>query len=572
MHITLGHDASTQAPIRLPLAAFDRHLHLPGTTGAGKTTALLTMLHQLAMFRKPGACHFVVDFMGGLCHEFLLWASSKFCPDYVRERILYIRCADAEHVVPINPLRYGDLDEGFFKTNRAMDLLLRAWNAQNLGEQPRLARWLFNCLWAMAQLGLCVSDAVHLLLPGSPWHESILAAIPPRLRMEWNEILDDKRGRSTEILDSTRNRMKPFFESSILRSIFGSAHNRVDWLRFLKEKRIVLLDLAPHGKLATTEANAIAGIILNELLSTVRSLPRHERYPVFCWLDECQRIITPDLQFALPEVRQLGVKLVLAHQSFSQLIKPDVDLSSLIWLPNTRLVFAEAGLDADIVAAELASLNYDPKRIKEELYSVRQLQNGHRYVETHSSSVSCSSASQWSKSIGEGWTNQSGGSQSGQHESTQHSHGHQHNHSHGEGGSHSQTESHGTQQQLIPILETFQELSSRQFLTFEEQKQVMAQRIRQLKTGRCLLKCWNDPTLYDLKVKESRPGFLSLPPEVIHQRFPQVNDNYQQLLERIHQQDCFVSADDITQETTARLQRVLKPVIAIESAAPWSGV
>ena len=34
-HIILGQEASSGASIRLPVAAFDRHVHMPGTTGSG---------------------------------------------------------------------------------------------------------------------------------------------------------------------------------------------------------------------------------------------------------------------------------------------------------------------------------------------------------------------------------------------------------------------------------------------------------------------------------------------------------------------------------------------------------
>jgi len=67
------------------------------------------------------------------------------------------------------------------------------------------------------------------------------------------------------------------------------------------------------------------------VLTTARSLPLGVRFPTFLILDEFQRFVGPDLEPAIPEVRQLGIKLVLSHQSLSQLKRGDIDLTNLIF-------------------------------------------------------------------------------------------------------------------------------------------------------------------------------------------------------------------------------------------------
>jgi hypothetical protein len=569
-NVLLGHDLATGQPVHLPVAAWPRHLHLPGSTGVGKTTALLTLLYQLLCDPYHRACHFVVDFLGGLTYDLLLWMSSKYCPPWVRERLVLIRPGRKGVVLPMNPLVYEDEDQGFFKVNRAMDLLLRAWQAQNLGEQPRLARWMFNALWAVAQLGLTIADSFHLLLPRSPFHEPLLAALPSRLQLEWRELLDERGSKKTEILDSTRNRLKPFYESGILRSMFGSTAHCLDMLRFMREQKIVILDVAPYGRLAPQESNAIAMLLLHELLATARSLPRHLRYPTYCWLDECQRAVSPDLEMALPEVRQLQIALTLAHQSFAQLKRGDIDLTSLIFLANTRLVFAEQGEDAEILAQELATIAYNPKWIKDELYVLKQLEAGKRVVELSSWGTAHTDARQWGETYGQGWQHQQstarrdgeteltrneGSSRSGQEGRSR-------------GGSASDAHTHSVHQQLISELETIRELSSRTYYGFEEQRTLMAQVIRTLKTGECLAKLWNDPRLYHVRVKETRPGYLGFPPETLLARFPEVMAAYVQLEEVNFQRGWFVSPEQVAQETEVRLQRVLKPVLTVVPPQP----
>jgi hypothetical protein len=123
-------------------------------------------------------------------------------------------------------------------------------------------------------------------------------------------------------------------------------------------------------------ANTIGALIINEVIATVRSLPRGVKHRTYLFLDEFQNFVGPDLESALPETRQLGLNLVLSHQSFAQLERGDYDLSAMIFAAQSRMIFGVQGEDADILAHEVASLTFDAKRIKEELYSRRQLLRG----------------------------------------------------------------------------------------------------------------------------------------------------------------------------------------------------
>src|SRR5207244_1486806 len=86
---------------------------------------------------------------------------------------------------------------------------------------------------------------------------------------------------------------------------------------------IRLVNLAPKGKIANLDADTIGGLIVNEALSIARSLEPQDRCDTLLVLDEFQRFINSDLEFALAEARQLKVQLVLSHQSFSQLEQSD---------------------------------------------------------------------------------------------------------------------------------------------------------------------------------------------------------------------------------------------------------
>ena len=89
--------------------------------------------------------------------------------------------------------------------------------------------------------------------------------------------------------------------------------------------------------------------------------------------------------------------------------------------------------------------------------------------------------------------------------------------------------------------------------------------VRRFFEERRVLRLVDDETLYDVGVKASRPGFLGFDVETIYHRFPEVIDAYEQMLEKNFASDFFVSPAVIERETQERLERVLRPVITVDT-------
>lgn len=572
--LLLGHDMDTREEVRFPKAAFGTHLHLIGGTGKGKTTAIHTLLRPLLRDSSDRSSAIIIDRLGNLSEELLLWMASKeFCTDDVRERLVYIQPSREDSVLAFNPLLYDTPAHGYFKVERATEIVLRAWESVNIEAMPRLARWTFNAFWAAAQLGLTIADCVHFLMPGSPYHGALMRALPPRLQAEWAEITQSRSAEAIRTLDSSRNRLKPYFESDILRRMFGTYENRMDIESFMREGKIVVVDLAPRNRLASHLANTIGALILNEVIATARNLPRGVRYPTYVFLDEFQNFVGPDIEHALPEVRQLGLRMILSHQSFSQLERGDFDLTSMIFQAQSRMMFGLQGEDADILAHELASLTYDSHRIKDEIYTQRQLTKGHKIVELSSWSDAQARSEQWRRDFGHDWSTQKNTSWSSNDINTRtygDGSGRGNSQREGKGGGTTDTTTRGTHQTLVPEHEDFLELSSRTYQTFEEQKSEWAQRVRRLRTGETVLRLVDDNRIRQVKVKRSSVGYLRHDIATIARHFPELIDNMERLVEQNFASDLFIPAATIDQKAEARLQLVLNPPIIV-SAKPVGG-
>ena len=265
MRILLGKNADTHKEICLDPDWFRTHMHLIGATGAGKTSAIHTILQSLMLqTRSEQCCLFVIDPMGNLSHDLLRFISDeKFCPQHVRDRLVYFEPARGDVVSPFNPLHHTDESSRYYQVMRSVDIILRAWSAQNLAEQPRLLQWTYKAFAAAAAMGFPISVCRYLLHPGTELHDAILEHMPAEIRMHWQDILNARGGEAVRILESTRNRLDPFFESPNLRYMFGVTENLFDCERFIRDRHIVIFNLAKLQRLPGFVADTIGSLVLN---------------------------------------------------------------------------------------------------------------------------------------------------------------------------------------------------------------------------------------------------------------------------------------------------------------------
>ncbi|MEZ6128965.1 MAG: DUF87 domain-containing protein [Planctomycetaceae bacterium] len=551
--IRVGTDLDSGLPVELDPEALSRHLHIAGATGTGKTVALHAVLRPI--MKQPGkksACIFVIDPLGGLSRDLLMWIASPRCPSHVRNRLVYIEPANNDVVVPFNPLRSAVGDDRFYHVARTVDLIMRAWQAQDMGQQPRLMQWSYAAMSAIAEMQLPIAVSEYLLHPGSDEHKAILRRLPDGLRHRWLEILNAKGSEPTRILESTRNRFDPIYSAPHTRRMLGVIENRLDVERMIRERKIVILNVAKLGKIPHLLGNTIGALVLNEIFETAFRMAtvygRKTVDPTLVVLDEFQRFAaSPDIEDALPTVRQVGLKLLMAHQSFSQLEQGDIDLRSMIFQAQNRLMFANSAEDADIVANELAILSFDQKLVKHELYQRKQLIKGHRIVWLESEGFSDTQADSTVNQRSFGYNRSSGTSQHSDATGTTRSDGSGSSDGRVEGSTRavSRSTSRGRSQSHLPEYDDFRELSSVQYTGFDEQLLEWMKTIRNLRTGNCFGKFVDHPHLYRILIDHN--------PVRATQR---AEARYRELLQQNYEQDFFISrqeADRLAEEARRKL-------------------
>lgn len=538
--VKIGVDLNNhKEPVRLNPEWLSRHLHIVGATGAGKTVSIHALLRPLLMEPRKKCCLFVIDPMGNLSFDLLRWIASKNCPEHVRRRLVYIEPANEDVVTPFNPLTFTSEANFYYQVARAVDLVLRAWAAQDLGEQPRLMQWSYKAMCACAAMGFPLSMSRYLLHPGTQEHKAILERIPDEIRHHWEQILTAKGGEPTRILESVRNRFDPFYNSSILRRMFGSRTSRFDVEQFIRERRIVILNLAKLRRVPTKLGSTIGSLAVNEIFETAYNMSTlygaQSVEPTYVLMDEFQRFVSPDIEDALPTVRQMGLRLILAHQSFAQLERGEIDLSNMIWQARNRWMFANSGEDADIIAEEIAKLTFDRMAVKDRRTTIRQLIRDYRIEWLESESVTNTHADsvidQRSVGYNRGDSQSRGSDRSVR--STGESSGRNEGHVTGGTRADSEAVSRGRSQHLVPIHETFEEESNVTYLSFDEHRLDWMRTIRELKTGICFGKFVDHDHLYKIHVDHK--------PIRITQR---LEARLKELLQRNYEQEFFISREE----------------------------
>lgn len=604
MNVLLGTDRNTNKRVYAPVDALRTHLWGMGLTGTGKTVAFHNIARQLMLDPRNRACFIILDRMGGLSEDFNTWVSSPYCPSFVRDRYLYVNAANENSIATFYPLNHDTDSHLFYKVGRTIDCVLRGFENQDVGSQPRAFTWLFNTFYSEGLLNLAISDAKHIIYPGSRFHRPAMDALPPMVRAEWEEITNARNGEAVRMLEAVRNRMKPYTECKVTSNLLGSTTNRLDFSRFMREGWIVLVNLSPQERLSDQVCDALQGMMINEVQAVARSEPPESRPFTYLCLDEFQKALRgPDIQSALPELRQKKVPLLLFNQSFSQLKNDAVDMTSIIFQARLRIMLASNGDDADIMAHEFATIAYDPRRIKDEMYSRRQMfkQNNIQLLcawseaEAQAKNWSNSYSANWNASDGKsrskGKTHQDSDSQStawkfgdlanrrftnsrGTSEGLSSTEGSTTTNSEGggssnsDGGSQSHTTTKGYHETLVPEYEEFLELTRRSYEDFREQEVLWAQKIRNLKTGQALVQIPNDPTIYEVNLHRHAPGYVGWEDDKLRRLYPAALEAKQELLERnFANREFFVTPQEIERETEARLQRILNPVIRIPAAA-----
>ena len=308
-----------------------------------------------------------------------------------------------------------------------------------------------------------------------------------QVRLNWQEIERLPISEKRQVLLSPWNRLQRLLAFDAVQRLFAAEAGSLNFAELFVKSQVLVADLS---HLPSKESQTVVGTILvNALYNAAKHRPESRRSIHFVGIDEFPQFLSTDVSRSLDELRKFGIRLILAHQRLAQLSE---DIRSAV-LTNAKIRLVFGGLeraDAEILARELFTGEVTGERTKHSTVQTKfRPVLTEREVESFSEATSDGSSSSDGRSDGSsfgmsqtdetltnlfssssGWSNNSGSS-----------------HTSGHGRSWSTA--------FVTEHEEFQEETSRQFWTMEEEWERLVARIKNLDRREALVKIFNQPAL-----------------------------------------------------------------------------
>ena len=374
--IVLGHLAGRNAKLTLPHTARDKHLYICGGTGSGKSKFLENLIQQdIVNWRRSKCGVLVLDPHGNLYDSLVEWLAWH----KIERPVIPIDLRQDEWIVSYNLLRQRPADPAVLVDNLT-DAMAYVWGQSGTNQTPLFARWVGNVLRALYENKLTLVEAEYLI---NRVETQMRYALTSDLkdttsRHDWQfaETLNAKDFEAQ--IGSTVNRLQRFIRNQTMRSIFGQSKVSLDFGKALEEGSIILVSLATEGaKVSKENAQLFATLLLTDLWTAAQERgKRHGVKPMYCYLDEFQRFISPTISDNLDEARGFGLHLTMAHQFPNQLLDRGEHgrrvYNSIMENASSKVVFRLSHEENLKTMAQWLFMGVmDPDQVKHELYSTK---------------------------------------------------------------------------------------------------------------------------------------------------------------------------------------------------------
>jgi hypothetical protein len=287
-----------------------RHLYIVGSTGTGKSTLLLNLIHQ---DMQAGRGLTLIDVHGDLA-----MAAIERVPRQRTNHAIVFDAA-AEHVIPFNPLACPDparVDQVTSGVVSAFKKLYDSWG-------PRLENLLRYAVFVAVEQQGTLLDMLRLLTDKAYREQVVVRVSDEVVRSFWqNEFASWNGQYRTEAVSSVTNKLMPFLTSRQLRAITtGPARRSLALRRVMDEERILIVNLS-RGMLGQDNSTLLGSLLLTAIeqaAMTRAELPEEDRRDHYLYLDEFQSLTTPSTAIMLSESRKYRLCLTLSHQLTRQL-------------------------------------------------------------------------------------------------------------------------------------------------------------------------------------------------------------------------------------------------------------
>lgn len=363
-----GHDANGRA-VELTPEQRQAHMHVIGSSGSGKSK-FLEWLMRGDLHNRQGFC--LIDPHGTLYDDVL-----DYCAHHVLKReIVLLNLSQPAQIVGFNPFQRVPGADLSVQVDRRIQATMHAWNVPNTDQTPTLERTLRLIYTVMIAENVSLPQVQHLIdFNAQEIREHLIAKLDsPLIRKEWQELQSLKAKEWRDEILSAKNRLFRFLTSPALCRFMGVPDHNLNLREIMDEGKVLLVNLNPSDHLSAENGRVFGALLINEFFEAARRREKdgrgHDPKPYHMYIDEHQNFIGLDMADMLDQVRKRGLFLTLAHQRFGQI---DENITDAV-LTNCRIKAVFGGLpvpSAKLMAEELFIGELDPERIKVAIYQTK---------------------------------------------------------------------------------------------------------------------------------------------------------------------------------------------------------
>lgn len=335
-----SNDPTTPRPLAQYAPDALMHMLLLGPTGTGKSNLIASMALQDI---EAGRGVVVVDPKTDLIDDIL-------------RRIPAERLGDVVVLDPsdTSPVGLNPLANAGASTELVVDQLMAVFRGlyEDLG--PRTTDILHSGLRAIAGSSSPTLCALPMLLSDERYRGSVAMDATDAFGLQpffaWFRSLSSAE--AATVVAPAMNKLRPLVSRPALRAILGQTSPRFDMREVFTRRKVLLVSLG-SGVVGPEAARLLGSLVVSQLWFAAQAraqIDPEKRAPVVAYLDEWHTLLHAPVELSdlLAQARALGLGLVLANQSLSQL--PPATRSAALANARSKVCFRLSAEDASILA------------------------------------------------------------------------------------------------------------------------------------------------------------------------------------------------------------------------------
>ena len=314
-----------------------RHIYVVGKTGTWKSKFLNSLvIDDLKQWRWVG----LIDPHGDLIEEII--------PHIPKERVkdvIIFDPTDEQFPFCFNPLDVKSTESKQILAKWFIDIFKKFFWANWNPKLEHVLRMVFLAL--LDKEDSTLFDIIRALTDKDFRYDMIEAVEDDVVRNFWtNEFAWWSQQFNTEAIMPILNKVGQLLSIDILKNIFSSHENRLDFREMMDESKILLIKL-PKWKLQEEIMWFLWAMFVTKIFQASMSrqgIAKKDRTPFFLYVDEFQNFATDTFWEILSEARKYWLSLAVAHQFIKQI--PENISDALFWNVWTLISFRISSEDA----------------------------------------------------------------------------------------------------------------------------------------------------------------------------------------------------------------------------------